>query len=121
MTTFWLIGGLVALFLVLWFAVAESSGDGQHPTARADLDHASHIVPASRYEGYPRVATTYAMVAAIPGVIDGLYCYCECAEHSGHYSLLDCFASRRHLIGDGRFGETDVAARSVVAGEAVQQ
>lgn len=117
--TFWLIGGLVALFLVLWFAVAESSGDGQHPTARADLDHASHIVPASRYEGYPRVATTYAMVAAIPGVIDGLYCYCECAEHSGHYSLLDCFASDHGARCDICLSEATIAYQMTTAGESL--
>ena len=31
------------------------------------------------------------MTAAVPHVIDGLYCYCHCSEHSSHYSLLECF------------------------------
>lgn len=31
------------------------------------------------------------MAAAIPDVLDGIYCYCACSEHSSHYSLHDCF------------------------------
>lgn len=87
------VGGVAAFLLVLSFA-ATSRGDGtKHPTARTEMDHSTHVVPAAQYDAYPRVARTYEMVAAVPMVIDGIYCYCNCAEHSGHYSLLDCFAS----------------------------
>ena len=117
--TIWLMGGLVTLFLGLWFAVAASGGGERHPTARADIDHASHIVPASRYEGYPRVARTYTMVAAVPEVVDGLYCYCECAEHSGHYSLLDCFASDHGARCDICLSEATIAYQMTMAGESL--
>lgn len=80
--------GLVALSVI---ANAGASA-ADHPTPRAKADQ-SQLMPAARYAEYPRVARTYALVAAAPAVIDGLYCYCHCAEHSGHYSLLDCFAS----------------------------
>ncbi len=50
-----------------------------------------HVVGAARYASYPRIARVYGQAAEVPQVLDGLYCYCRCAEHSGHYSLLDCF------------------------------
>lgn len=87
------VGGVAAVLLVLSFAAGSRVEGADHPTPRAEMDHSSHVVPAARYEAYPRVARTYEMVAAVPMVIDGIYCYCNCAEHSGHYSLLDCFAS----------------------------
>lgn len=87
------VGGVAALLLVLSFAAGSRAEGADHPAARAEMDHSSHVVPAARYEAYPRVARTYELVAAVPMVIDGIYCYCNCADHSGHYSLLDCFAS----------------------------
>ncbi|MDD5435017.1 MAG: CYCXC family (seleno)protein, partial [Nitrospira sp.] len=33
----------------------------------------------------------YEAAAAIPDVLDHLYCYCYCAEHHGHKSLRTCF------------------------------
>lgn len=80
--------GLAAVFALS--ALQEDTS--RHPTPRPE-SHAGHVVPAARYEGNPRVAQTYQMAAAAPQIIDGLYCYCHCAEHSGHYSLLDCFKS----------------------------
>jgi hypothetical protein len=61
-----------------------------HPAPRADVN-AAMIVAPGRYVGYPRIAEVYRQVAAIPEVIDGLYCYCDCRYHADHYSLLDCF------------------------------
>lgn len=87
------LGGLMAFLAVLGVAVAHQNAGPDHPEPRVGLDHASHVVPASRYEAYPRVAETYRMVAAVPMLVDGVYCYCHCDEHSGHHSLLDCFAS----------------------------
>ena len=89
-----MLGGLAALALLggLAFATLGRDAHAHHPTPRA-MDHAGHVVPAHHYEAHPRVAETYRMVAAVPHLVDGVFCYCMCAEHSGHYSLLDCFAS----------------------------
>lgn len=70
--------------------VRLAPGGVPHPDPRLDLP-AAEIRPTSRYEGYPRVARAYAMAAAVPDIVDGLYCHCHCAEHSSHYSLLECF------------------------------
>ncbi|MGD2067175.1 MAG: CYCXC family (seleno)protein [Gemmatimonadota bacterium] len=87
------VGGAAALLLVVSLTVSSRAEGAHHPTPRPEMEHSAHVVPAARYEAYPRVARTYEMVAAVPTVIDGIYCYCNCAEHSGHYSLLDCFTS----------------------------
>lgn len=70
--------------------VAARDAAADHPKPRSDA-HAHDVAPASRYEGYPRVASVYAQAAEIKGILDGIYCYCECSRHSGHYSLLECF------------------------------
>lgn len=82
----WALGAAV-LGLLLWAGLGN--GD-HHPAPRADVGAAS-VVPAARYATYPDIARTYATASEIPHVLDGLYCYCDCVRHSGHYSLLDCF------------------------------
>jgi len=89
----WIVGVAVtaALLVVAVFAQSQRGAD-HHPTPRA-LELASDVVASTRYEAYPRVEQAYTVAAAVPHVLDGLFCYCHCSEHSGHYSLLDCFAS----------------------------
>lgn len=86
------VGGVAAFLVVLSFAASWQTSSGHHPTPR-DMDHTGYVVSSARYQAYPRVAETYQMVASVPQVVDGVYCYCQCKEHSGHYSLLDCFHS----------------------------
>ena len=104
-------GGLALLLLLAGLSLTTRSGSAPHPEPRAGLDHASHVVPAARYDAYPRVAQTYEMVAAVPMIVDGVYCYCNCAEHSGHYSLLDCFASDHAARCDVCLSEATIAYR----------
>ena len=47
------------------------------------------IVPTVYFTGMALQA--YAAAAAIPEVLDHLYCYCYCAEDHGHKSLRTCF------------------------------
>jgi hypothetical protein len=105
----WGLGGVVASGLLVGWAVTASSGT-HHPEPRAEVDH-RHVVPAERYAEYPRVARTYAKVAEIPHVIDGIYCYCACSEHSGHHSLLDCFHDDHGAYCDICLSQADIAHR----------
>ena len=83
----------VVLVLVGMGVYNHRAKSHDHPPPRSEMNHAAHLMSADKYGEYPRVARTYRMVAAAPQVIDGIFCYCMCSEHSGHYSLLDCFFS----------------------------
>lgn len=50
---------------------------------------ANPIVSSVYFTGVIRDA--YDAAAAIPDVLDHLYCYCYCAEDHGHSSLRTCF------------------------------
>ncbi len=88
----WLkVGGAAAVLIaVSLIARAGRTSPTTHPTPRANAARA-RLAPPARYASYPRVAETYRMAAAVPEVLDGVFCYCYCSQHSGHYSLLDCF------------------------------
>jgi len=81
-----------ALVLALVLTRNSRPAPGRHPDARPNAEALRTVDPA-RYAGYPRVERTYALAAQVKPVLDGLYCYCRCREHSGHHSLLDCFRS----------------------------
>ena len=38
-----------------------------------------------------KTARAHQIALEIPGVLDQLYCYCECDKHKGHKSLLSCY------------------------------
>jgi hypothetical protein len=87
----WIMTGSVAAGLLVVALVAGPRGGGSHhPMPRMDA-HSMHVMPAARYATMPGVAEVYEWAAEIPGVLDGIYCYCECLTNFGHYSLLDCF------------------------------
>jgi uncharacterized protein with PCYCGC motif len=107
----WILGVCVgAAFLVLGIASQGGSASDHHPTPRAP-ELASDVVDASRYTGYPRVAEVYETSAAVPHVLDGIYCYCDCSQHSGHYSLLDCFSDDHAARCDVCMSEAVIAYR----------
>jgi hypothetical protein len=114
----WLAG--LAVLVVLLVLPTMSFGSSHHPEPRADIG-VEHVVPAQRYAAYPRVQQVYEMVAEIPGVIDGIYCYCDCSEHSGHYSLLDCYHSDHAARCDVCLSEAAMAHRMHKDGKSLDQ
>jgi Protein of unknown function with PCYCGC motif len=64
-------------------------GQGPHPKPRPGID-ASRVLSASRIE-HKEAAPVYELVREIPQVVDGIRCYCGCAETPGNYSLLSCY------------------------------
>ena len=108
--TGWKVAAALAILTVVALSVKNRPAGAEHPVPRAE-QRPGDVVPATRYEAYPRVAETYQMVAAVPQVIDGIYCYCQCKEHSGHYSLLDCFASDHAAQCDVCLSEATLAFR----------
>ena len=94
--------------------VALESSEPVHPAPRS-MDHAGHIVDPGRF-GADRVAGAYRMAAAIPTVLDGLYCYCECREEREHYSLHDCFTGLHAARCGIAREEASIAHRVIVEG-----
>jgi hypothetical protein len=88
----WIMSGSVVAGLLVVALVAGPRGDSlsHHPMPRIDA-HTMGVMPAARYASSPGVADVYEMAAEIPGVLDGMFCYCQCLTNFGHYSLLDCF------------------------------
>lgn len=110
-----------ALFTSIFLLSYVNRAHGaQHPDPRPGIT-ARGVMPASRYEGYGRVAETYREAALVPAVLDGVYCYCNCEKHSGHHSLLDCFKSDHAAGCDVCLTEGALAYRLSHEGKSLQQ
>jgi hypothetical protein len=91
-----------------------------HPDPRPNIG-GDHVMDHAAFSGYPRVQETYRMAAEIPQVLDGLYCHCDCSKHSGHYSLLDCFASEHGAGCDICLTEAQLAYRMTKEGRSLDE
>lgn len=118
-----LVGGLITAGLVAVVMVGASDASGSHPEPRADATtvQAQQVVGPERYATHPRIAEVYAQAAEIPDVLDGLYCYCDCSQHSDHYSLLDCFKSDHGAGCDVCLTEAALAYRLHKEGKSLQE
>ena len=58
-----------------------------HPEPRPGITGANVLTDVHD----PAVRRLFEQVRRIPQVVDGIQCYCGCAEIPGHYSLLSCF------------------------------
>lgn len=115
------------LLIVLGAAVAyralpalRGGSSSHHPDPRPDVTAAS-IVPAERYAADPSVARVYTMARQIPNVLDGLFCYCECARNFGHRSLLSCFESDHGADCDVCLREAALAAQLAAQGKSLDE
>ena len=118
----WMVAGFsVAAFVIVSAAVSRTSGPlDHHPTPRA-ASARPRMVPATRYADYPRVQEAYRMAAQVPDELDGIFCYCDCARHSGHYSLLDCFTSDHAAGCDVCMAEATIAYKMSRKGATLDQ
>ena len=91
--------------------MAEHGAQGHHPAPRAGVG-ADKVVDAARYEDHPRIASVYRAAAENPQLLDGLYCYCRCDEHAGHYSLLECYSSDHAAQCDVCLSEAEMAFKA---------
>lgn len=116
-TGYWVIAGGVVLVLSL---VLTRDAAARHPDPRPSSTKAD-VKSASAFGAYPRVAGVYGQARAIPRVLDGLYCYCHCSEHAGHYSLLDCFKSDHGAACDVCLSEAAAAFRMTQDGQTLDE
>ena len=109
----WLVAGVAAVALV---AVLARSAGAAHPTPRPAIT-ADLVLPPAAVPRTPGAAEAYAAARAVPGVLDGVYCHCECSKHSNHRSLLTCFESEHGAYCDICMGEAVLAAEWTARGE----
>jgi len=112
-------GAGIGVAVVAGFLATQDAG-ATHPEPRANA-HAHRVMPPERYEEYPRIAQVYAQADEVKEILDGIYCYCECSKHSGHYSLLECFESDHGAACDVCLSEAALAHRMAQDGKTLDQ
>ena len=87
---------LCAAGSVVWVLAGVLSLDlgprHRHPEPRPHVS-AAHVMHAEQVAGAygTAAADAYRIAAAIPAILDGVHCRCNCDATFGHYSLLSCF------------------------------
>ena len=114
----WVLLGALVLAALYRFAIVPASG-GDHPEPRPGLTNT--IMASERFAQAPYVARVYKMAAAVPGLLDGLYCYCQCSKHAGHRSLLTCFETEHGASCNVCMDEVVVAYTMSQNGSSLQQ
>lgn len=115
----WALLAVLAL-VVVWRLASPQDALAHHPEPQADVN-ASSVIDAARYAASPDVAATYAAAAGIPHILDGLYCHCDCSQHSGHRSLLTCFESDHGAACDICLAEARLAAQLNAQGRSLDE
>jgi len=98
----------------------RASGRVVHPEPRPGVT-AERVLPPSAVPHTPGAADAYAAARGAPHMLDGVHCYCECAKHSGHRSLLTCFESDHGSHCDICMGEATLAASLAAQGSSLSE
>jgi hypothetical protein len=106
----WIIAGLAGAAVVGLLGTNPAGGLVVHPEPRPGVT-AERVLPPSAVPNTPGAAEAYAAARSVPRVLDGVHCYCECAKHFGHRSLLTCFESDHGSQCGICMGEATLAAR----------
>lgn len=118
----WIYGLLGILLLVGAYRLmaGRESAPSTHPEPRAGIT-AAKVLPASAFTAQPDIARVYGMAEEIPEILDGIYCHCECREHSDHYSLLTCYESEHGSLCDICLEEAELAYKMAKEGKTLEQ
>lgn len=93
---------VVVVIAVVGLAVAWRARSPQQEVvmSRSALPQGTVVTALARRETRPtldpqlfvgKARLAHEVAREIPGVLDQLYCYCECDKHMGHKSLLSCY------------------------------
>lgn len=118
----WIYGLLGVLLLVAGYRLmaGRDSAPATHPAPRAGVT-AEKVLPASAFTAQPDVARVYGMAEEIPEILDGIYCHCECRQHSDHYSLLTCYESEHGSQCEICLEEAELAYKMAKEGKTLEQ
>ena len=114
----WIIAGLAGVAVVGLLGTQRASGRVVHPEPRPGVT-AERVLPPSTVPHTPGAADAYAAARGAPHMLDGVHCYCECAKHAGHRSLLTCFESEHGSHCDICMGEATLAASLAAQGSSL--
>ena len=114
----WIIAGLAGVAVVGLLGTQRASGRVVHPEPRPGVT-AERVLPPSAVPHTPGAADAYAAARGAPHMLDGVHCYCECAKHSGHRSLLTCFESDHGAFCDICMGEAMLASGMAARGQSL--
>jgi hypothetical protein len=104
----WIIAGLAGAAAVGLLVTKGAGGVVVHPEPRPGVT-AERVLPPGTVLNTPGAADAYAAARSAPHLLDGVHCYCECAKHFGHRSLLTCFESDHGSQCDICMGEATLA------------
>ena len=93
-----------------------------HPEPRPGIDGSRVLTPA-QLEAFPELVELFDAIRAIPHIVDGIRCYCGCADLTGFYSLLSCYEAPQ---GMARFcdiceGQGRLAVNRTNEGQSLEQ
>lgn len=104
----WTVAAIAVVAIAALLYVARGASAARHPEPRPGVT-AAEALPPSTYAGYDRIVRAYEAAQAVPQVLDGLYCHCQCRESFSHRSLLSCFQSEHGAACDICIGEAVTA------------
>ncbi len=116
----WVIAGVAVVALAAVLVVTRTGHATTHPDPRPGIT-AEKVLPPGLVPRTPGSVEAYAAAHAVPGVLDGVYCHCNCSRTAGHRSLLTCFESEHGAYCDICMGEAMAATRMAQAGSSLQQ
>ncbi len=114
----WIIAGVAGAAAVGLLVMSRAGGRVVHPEPRPAVT-AERVLPPSAGLNTPGAAEAYAAARRAPQVLDGVHCYCECAKHLGHRSLLTCFETDHGSQCDICMGEATLAASLASVGSSL--
>lgn len=115
-----MIAAVAAVAALAVLAVKPGAGGTvPHPEPRPGVT-AERVLPPSLLPSTPGAAEAYAAARSVPGVLDGLYCHCDCSKHFGHRSLLTCFESDHGGHCDICMGEAMLATQLASQGSSLK-
>ncbi len=114
----WLVAGVAVVGLLTAVLSPRRGEAATHPDPRPGIT-AERVMPAALVSGAPGALEAYEAARRAPGVLDGLYCHCDCSKYFGHRSLLTCFESDHGARCDICMGEAMLAARLAAEGNSL--
>jgi len=116
----WLLAGAAVVTLAAVLVARRGDQAASHPDPRPGIT-ADLVLPPGMLPRTPGSVEAYAAARAVPGLLDGVYCHCNCSRTVGHRSLLTCFQSEHAAYCNICMGEATIVARMGQGGSSLRQ